>query len=82
MFETQIDPGEDNTDREDPFRNIERYDGLNFTGPFIESEEVDSCEGIDTVNCDGYNQTDPEIAVCQRLKAGGRFEIVETLRTH
>jgi hypothetical protein len=52
MFIAQIDPRCNDTRREDPFRDLERYFRFYFPGPSVEVQEIDGCESIDGVN--GY----------------------------
>lgn len=50
VFVCQVDEGEDDTDREDPFGDIERNRRLDFRGPCVEGEQLDGSEGIDSVD--------------------------------
>jgi hypothetical protein len=79
MFESKIDPRSYNTSSKDPFLYIEGNNGLELPRPFIEGQEVDGCESIDTINRYRDEQTDPKISVCEDIEARTGFEIIERL---
>ena len=54
MLESEVDKRKNDTDREDPFRDIEgdELGRLDLGTPFVEDEELDSSEGINAVDSD------------------------------
>jgi hypothetical protein len=80
VLEGQVDERGNDTGREDPFGDVEGYDGLDLAGPAIEGEEVDGGEDIDGVDGDGDDEGEQEVSVCEGGEAGGGLEVIETLR--
>ena len=57
----EVDNREDDAYSEDPFLDCERHhlSQLDIRRPFVEEEQVDSCKGVDTVDCYRYEEREP-----------------------
>ena len=73
------DVGNDDGNGEDPFGHFERNLGLDLTRPLVESEKVDSSEGIGGVDSAGDEYEYPQPTVGDGCKARGRPKIREGL---
>lgn len=79
MLVSQVDKGENNADREDPLGDIKGNGRLNFRGPFVEDEELNSGKGVDSVHSYRYRKGDEEIAIGHVGEAVAGLEVVKLL---
>lgn len=81
MFVGEVHKGQDNTNGEDPFRDVERDElsGLDDGRPFVENQELVGGKSIDGIDGDRKEERKPEIGVGKRHKARSSLEVVETL---
>ena len=79
VLKSQVDERGDDADGEDPFRDIEANGGGNLRRPAVKGQELNGCEGIDTVDGDRQYQREPEVDVGEYRKAARGLEVAEIL---